>query len=227
MKCAVSWVNWISERSIFNSRHVSKRCCILCPISGHKQRALVCKLFYLERWWRPTTSENENWQDGWLQSEEKVENYKTSYTHSPLDDDRMVFPSSVVRKESKWAWEKFYDNPKTAVVLNLAEKTPPDYMVDDVWHWIKHVRRWFRMSWTAMAGFYFILCSHRFSSEGQDENFVFFFHQLNSFASFSLTIFLGLDDSWKKLFPYLICHALEVMIDWGLLKTNYHENYSW
>lgn len=45
-KCVVSWVNWIRGKNMFNSRHVLLH--LSSTISGHKQRALVCKLFYLE-----------------------------------------------------------------------------------------------------------------------------------------------------------------------------------
>lgn len=51
-KCLVSSVNWISGKNMLNSRHVLLH--LSSAISGHKQRALVCKLFYLDYnscWW--------------------------------------------------------------------------------------------------------------------------------------------------------------------------------
>lgn len=92
--------NWISGRNMFNSRHVSK-CC--CTSPDHKQRALVCKLFYPFLDGEDEDDDvvgNVSWYEKLrsFREEAKVKTIK-HLTHS------QVVPSAEYA-ETMWVWEE-------------------------------------------------------------------------------------------------------------------------
>lgn len=116
--------------------------CISGFISGHKQRALVCKLFYLKFniCWKTC----RRWRAYVKRGEGPGRRGKLKTMKNPSHTRRAVCADTGKLSEHR---EKVLWQSKQAVTLNLAETT----QTDDVWHWMR--RGWCRNVAIRLAGF--------------------------------------------------------------------------
>lgn len=116
--------------------------CISGFISGHKQRALVCKLFYLKfnSCWKTC----RRWRAYVKRGESPKQRAKLKTMKNPSHTRRTVCADTGKLSEHG---EKVLWQSKQAVTLNLAETT----QTDDVWHWMR--RGWCRNVAIRLAGF--------------------------------------------------------------------------